>query len=66
MKYDISKNKIKLHDSLTLDVIGELKAIMDEEFPKKSKKWVGDLKELTSIEEVERVCLLSETQSEEL
>ena len=50
MKYDVSKNKIKLHDSLTLDVIGELKAIMDEEFPKKSKKWVVDLKEVTSID----------------
>ena len=37
MKYDISKNKIKLHDSISLDVIGELKAIMDEEFSKKSK-----------------------------
>ena len=31
MKYDISKNKIKLHESLSLDVIGELKAVMDEE-----------------------------------
>ena len=50
MKYDVSKNKIKLHDSLTLDVIGELKAIMDEELPKKSKKWVVDLKEVTSID----------------
>ena len=50
MKYDISKNKIKLHDSLTLDVIGELKAIMDEELPKKSKKWVVNLKEVTSID----------------
>ena len=50
MKYDISKNKIKLHDSLTLDVIGELKAIMNEEFPKKSKKWVVDLKEVNSID----------------
>ena len=50
MKYDVSKNKIKLHDSLTLDVIGELKAIMDEEIPKKSNKWVVDLKEVTSID----------------
>ncbi len=50
MKYDISKNKIKLHDSLSLDVIGELKVIMDEEFPKKSKKWMIDLKEVTSID----------------
>ena len=50
MKYDISKNKIKLHESLSLDVIGELKAIMDEEFPKKSKKWVVDLKEVNSID----------------
>ena len=38
MKYDISKNKIKLHDTLSLDGIGELKAIMEEEFSKKSKK----------------------------
>ena len=50
MKYDISKNKIKLHDSLTLDVIGELKAIMDEELPKKSKKYSIDLKEVTSVD----------------
>ena len=50
MKYDISKNKIKLHESLSLDVLGELKAIMDEEFPKKSKKWVVDLKEVNSID----------------
>ena len=50
MKYDISKNKIKLHDSLSLDVIGELKAIIDEEFSKKSKKWVVDLKEVNSID----------------
>ena len=50
MKYDISKNKIKLHELLSLDVIGELKAIMDEEFPKKSKKWVVDLKEVNSID----------------
>ena len=50
MKYNISKNKIKLHESLSLDVIGELKAIMDEELPKKSKKWVVDLKEVNSID----------------
>ena len=50
MKYDISKNKIKLHESLSLDVIGELKAIMDEELPKKSKKWVVDLKEVNFID----------------
>ena len=50
MNYNISKNKIKLHDSLSLDVIGELKAIMDEELPKKSKKWVVDLKEVNSID----------------
>ena len=50
MKYDISKNKIKLHESLSLDVIGDLKGIMDEEFPKKSKKWVVDLKEVNSID----------------
>ena len=50
MKYDISKNKIKLHESISLDVIGELKAIMDEEFPKKLKKWVVDLKEVNSID----------------
>ena len=49
MKYDISKNKIKLHESLSLDVIGELKAIMDEEFSKKSKKWVVDLLSLIHI-----------------
>ena len=36
MKYDISKNKIKLH-TLSLDNIGDLKAIMDEEFSKKRK-----------------------------
>ena len=50
MKYNVSKNKIKLHESLSLDVIGELKAIMDEELHKKSKKWVVDLKELNSID----------------
>ena len=50
MKYNISKNKIKFHESLSLDVIGELKAIMDEELPKKSKKWVVDLKEVNSID----------------
>ena len=50
MKYDISKNKIKLHDSLSFDVIGDLKAIMDEEFSKKSKKLVVDLKEVNSID----------------
>ncbi len=50
MKYVISKNKIKLHETLSLDDIGDLKAIMDEEFPKKSKKWVVDLKEVTSID----------------
>ena len=33
-----------------MDVIGELKAIMDEEFSKKSKKWLVDLKEVTSID----------------
>ena len=38
MKYDISKNKIKLKDSISLDDIGVLKTIMDEELPKKSKK----------------------------
>ena len=38
MKYDISKNKIKLHDTLSLDNIGDLKAIMDEEFSQKIKK----------------------------
>ena len=50
MKYDISKNKIKLHDTLSLDNIGDLKAIMDEEFSQKSKKWMIDLKEVTSID----------------
>ena len=50
MKYDISKNRIKLHEPLSLHDIGDLKAIMDEEFPKKSKKWVVDLKEVTSID----------------
>ena len=50
MKYDISENKIKLHDSISLDVIGDLKAIMDEEFSKKTKKWVIDLKEVNSID----------------
>ena len=50
MKYDISKNKVKLHETLSLDDIGDLKAIMDEEFPKISKKWVVDLKEVTSID----------------
>ena len=50
MKYDISKNKIKLHGSLSLDGIGDLKAIMDEEFSQKSKKWMIDLKEVTSID----------------
>ena len=50
MKYDISENKIKLHNSISLDVIGELKKIMDEEISKKSKKWVIDLKEVNSID----------------
>ena len=50
MKYDISKNKIKLHESLSLDGIGDLKAIMDEELSKNSKKWMIDLKEVTSID----------------
>ena len=50
MKYDISENKIKLHNSISLDVIGDLKAIMDEEFSKKSKKWVIDLKKVISID----------------
>ena len=50
MKYDISKNKIKLHESLSLDDIRELKTIMDEELPKKSKKYSIDLKEVNSIE----------------
>ena len=50
MKYNISENKIKLYNSISLDVIGELKAIMDEELPKKSKKWVVDLKEVNSID----------------
>ena len=50
MKYDISENKIKLHNSISLDVIGDLKAIMDEEFSKKSKKWVIDLKKVNSID----------------
>ena len=50
MKYDISENKIKLHNSILLDDIGDLKAIMDEEFSKKSEKWVIDLKEVNSID----------------
>ena len=50
MKYDISKNKIKLKDSISLDDIGVLKTIMDEELPKKSKKYTIDLKEVTSVD----------------
>ena len=50
MKHEITKNKIKLKDSISLDDIGELKKIMDEELPKKSKKWVVDLKEVNSID----------------
>ena len=53
MKYDISKNKIKLHESLSLDVIGELKAIMDEEFLKKSKK--------VSYSKIHRKSILTKT-----
>ena len=50
MKHEITKNKVKLKDSISLDDIRELKTIMDEEFPKKSKKWVVDLKEVNSID----------------
>ena len=50
MKYDVSKNKIKLKDSISLDDIGVLKTIMDEELPKKSKKYTIDLKEVTSVD----------------
>ena len=50
MKYDISKNKIKLKDSISLDDIRELKTLMDEELPKKSKKYSIDLKEVNSID----------------
>ena len=50
MKHEITKNKVKLKDSISLDDIRELKTIMDEELPKKFKKWVVDLKEVASID----------------
>ncbi len=42
MKHEITKNKVKLKDSISLDDIRELKTIMDEELPKKSKKYSID------------------------
>ena len=50
MKHEITKNKVKLKDSISLDDIRELKTIMDEELPKKSKKYSIDLKEVTSVD----------------
>ena len=50
MKHEITKNKIILKDSISLDDIGVLKTIMDEELPKKSKKYTIDLKEVTSVD----------------
>ena len=50
MKHEITKNKVKLKDSISLDDIRELKTIMDEELPKKSKKYSIDLKEVNSID----------------
>ena len=50
MKHEITKNKVKLKDSISLDDIGELKTIMSEELPKKSKKYTIDLKEVTSVD----------------
>ena len=50
MKHEITKNKVKLKDSISLDDIGVLKTIMDEELPKKSKKYSIDLKEVNSID----------------
>ena len=50
MKHEITKNKVKLKDSISLDDIRELNTIMDEELPKKSKKYSIDLKEVNSID----------------
>ena len=50
MKHEITKNKVKLKDSISLDDIRELKTLMDEELPKKSKKYSIDLKEVNSID----------------
>ena len=50
MKHEITKNKVKLKDSISLDDIRELKTIMDEELPKKSKNYSIDLKEVNSID----------------
>ena len=50
MKHEITKNKVKLKDSISLDDIRELKTIMDEELPKKSKKYSIDLKEVNFID----------------
>ena len=50
MKHEITKNKVKLKDSISMDDIRELKTLMDEELPKKSKKYSIDLKEVNSID----------------
>jgi anti-anti-sigma regulatory factor len=50
MKYNISKNCLKLHDSLSLENVGELIKMFNEELPPKSKKLVVDLKEIESID----------------
>ena len=50
MKHEITKNKVKLKDSISLDDIRELKTLMDEELPKKSKNYSIDLKEVNSID----------------
>ena len=50
MKHEITKNKVKLKDSISLDDIRELKTLMDEELPINSKKYSIDLKEVNSID----------------
>ena len=50
MKYNISKNRLELHDSLSLENLGELIKMFNEELPPKSKKLVVDLKEVDSID----------------
>ena len=50
MKYNFSKNCLELHNSLSLENLGDLKKIFNEELPHKSKKLLVDLKEVGSID----------------
>ena len=50
MKYNISKNCLELHNSLSLENLGELIKIINDELPPKSKKLIVDLKEVDSID----------------